>query len=107
MPAIPFDRDAMAAWYAKQQRKIDHGVQEIYYLKTGAPPREIRFVEINQLLADVNNDVLEPVDFGVDTGSENEQKLFVLDVTPTQWSEIDQGNLSLPDGWNLHGATNL
>jgi hypothetical protein len=107
MPAIPFDRDAMAVWYAKQHRKIDPGIQQIYYLKTGAPPREIRFVEINHLLADMNDDVLEPVDFGVDTGSENEHKLFVLDVTPTQWGEIDQGKLSLPAGWTLQEATNL
>ncbi len=107
MPAIPFDRDDLAKWYARQHRRTDPGIQEIYYLKKDAPSREIRFIEINHLLADMSNDALEPVDFGVDTGSENEHKLFILDVTPSQWSEIHSGALSLPTGWTLDDATIL
>jgi len=101
MPAVKFDRDAMANWYARQHLKTDPGITEIYYLPDGAPEREIRFVEINKLLANINSDALEPVDFGVDTGAESEHKLFVLDVTPSQWLSITQGELSLPDGWSL------
>jgi hypothetical protein len=107
MPAIPFDRDAMANWYARQHRSTDPGIQQIYYLTKDAPAREIRFIEINHLLADMSDDALEPIDFGVDTGSDNEHKLFVLDVTPSQWSEIDRGRLSLPTGWTLEGAITL
>ncbi len=107
MPAISFDRDAMAQWYATQHRKIDPGIADIYYLTAGAPEREIRFVEVNTLLPDTIDDDLEPVDFGVDTGSESEHKLFVLDVTPSQWSEITSGQLELPAGWVLEQATDL
>jgi hypothetical protein len=101
---IPFNRDAMAKWYAKQHRKTDPGICEIYYLPRGASDREIRFVEVNQLIAELNDDALEPIDFGVDTGSEAEHKLFVLDVTPSQWDAINRGKLALPAGWTLEGA---
>ena len=104
MPATQFDRDSMARWYAKQHLKTDPGIRSVYYLPTNAPDREIRFVEINELLADRNDDTLEAIDFGVDTGMESEHKLFVLDVTPGQWVRISESSLPLPPGWSLDGA---
>ncbi len=104
MATISFDRDAMARWYAKQHLKTDPGVREIHYLRKDAPDREIRFVEINDLIVEMVDEALEPVDFGVDTGSEYEHKLLVLDVTPGQWASIRQGKLALPPGWNLDEA---
>lgn len=107
MPAVQFDRDAMAKWYAKQHLKSDPGIQRIYYLPVNAPTREIRLVEVNKLLGDMKDDSLEPIDFGVDTGAESEHKLFVLDVTPTQWDLIAHSRLPLPIGWSLENAIPL
>lgn len=104
MPAIKFDRDAMANWYAKQHLKTDPGIQWIYYLPKNASEREIRFIEVNKLIGDRNDDTLEPIDFGVDTGMETEHKLFVLDVTPSQWDRIRQASLQLPESWSLEDA---
>jgi hypothetical protein len=94
----------MARWYANQHLKTDPGIRSVYYLPTDAPDREIRFVEINELVADRNDDALEPIDFGVDTGMDSEHKLFVLDVTPSQWERIGQTTLELPQGWSLENA---
>lgn len=94
----------MARWYAKQHLKTDPGIRAVYYLPTNAPDREIRFVEINELVADRNDETLEPIDFGVDTGTKSEHKLFVLDVTPSQWDRITQSSLALPQGWSLDDA---
>ena len=105
MAAVAFDRDSMAKWYAKQHLQTDPGLRKIYYLHKGSPDREIRFVEINELIAEMNDEVLEPIDFGVDTGAEAEHKLFVLDVTPAQWHAIRRGTLALPSGWTLEEAT--
>jgi hypothetical protein len=107
MATAILDRDAMARWYAKQHLLTDPGIQKVYYLKKGAPDREIRFIEINKLIAEMNDDALEPIDFGVDTGAESEHKLLVLDVTPAQWDRIQQGALALPRGWSLQDATPL
>jgi hypothetical protein len=107
MPATQFDRDTMAHWYATEHLKTDPGVHEIYYLPRDAPEREIRFVEINELLADRTDDTLEPIDFGVDPGLESEHKLYILDVTPAQWDRIRRSSLALPRGWSLEDAVSF
>jgi len=104
MPALQFDRDAMANWYAHEHLKTDPGVRVIYYLPTQAPEREIRFVEVNDLIADQSDGGLEPLDFGVDRGMETEHTLLVLDVTPSQWDRIQKQALVLPRGWSLQAA---
>ncbi|MEK6239129.1 MAG: hypothetical protein N2C14_30805 [Planctomycetales bacterium] len=104
MPATQFDRDLMARWYAKQHLETDSGIRSIWYLPTNAPDREIRFVEINALIADRTDDALEPVDFGVDIGTESEHQLLVLDVTPSQWERISDKSLALPSEWSLDNA---
>ena len=104
MQATQFDRDAMAGWYAQEHLKVDPGVQAVYYLIADAPEREIRFLEINTMMAERDDEILEPLDFGVDVGSEVEHKLFVLDITPSQWELIQRSALHLPRGWSLAGA---
>lgn len=99
-----FDRDRMAQWYAALHMKTDPGVRAVYYLPTGAPEREIRLLEVNDLIAEMKEADLEPFDFGVDTGSADAHALHVLDVTPVQWDRIHGGKLALPAGWSLAGA---
>ena len=104
MPAIQFNRDSMANWYAKQHRKTDPGIVAIYHLPTNAGEREIRLVEVNKLIGDRNDYALEPIDFGIDRGMETEHNLFVLDVTPEQWKRISTKELQLPGNWSLDCA---
>ncbi len=104
MPATQFDRDSMARWYATEHLKTDPGIVSVYFLPGNAGEREIRFVEVNNLIGERNDDVLEPIDFGVDTGTDSAHKLFVLDVTPEQWQRMKAQELSLPDNWSLENA---
>jgi len=104
MPAVQFDRDSMARWYAQEHLKTDPGIVAVYYRPTNAGDREIRLVEVNNLIGDRNDNALEPIDFGVDTGMETAHKLFVLDVTPQQWERIRRHKLSLPRNWSLASA---
>jgi hypothetical protein len=104
MPATQFDRDTMARWYAQEHLKTDPGVRSVYYLPTDAPERQIRLIEINELIGERRDDTLEPIDFGVDRGLESEHELLVLDVTPRQWNMIAKSALKLPQGWSLQGA---
>ena len=104
MPATQFDRNSMARWYAKEHLKTDPGIASVHYLPRNADDREIRFVEVNILIGDRNDGVLEPIDFGIDTGMDTAHKLLVLDVTPAQWKRIQTRELSLPGNWSLEGA---
>jgi hypothetical protein len=100
-----FDRDALAREYARRHLETDSGVEEIHYLPTDAPPREIRFLEVNRLISGTTP--LEPIDFGVDVGRAEGHTLNVLDVTPAQWDAIQNGQLPLPAGWTLDKAQTL
>jgi hypothetical protein len=104
MPATEFKRDEVAAWYAEQHLSTDPGIATIFYLPSNAGEREIRFVEINHLIGDRNDDALEPIDFGIDMGTDAAHKLFVLDVTPDQWERIQSHELQLPGNWSLENA---
>ena len=104
MPALQFDRDSMARWYANEHLKTDPGLVSIYYLPSHAGEREIRLIEVNKLLGDRNDVALEPIDFGVDTGSDSAHTLYVLDVTPAQWERIRRNELGLPANWSLSDA---
>ena len=104
MPALQFDLDAMARWYAHAHLKTDPGIQSVHYLPHLAGDKDIRLVEVNHLLAEQLDSSLVPIDFGVDTGTDTEHRLFVLDVTPTQWQRIKSGTLPLPHGWSLKDA---
>ena len=104
MPPKEFNRDAMARWYAQEHLKTDPAITAVYYLPKNANEREIRFVEINQLMGQRTDETLEPIDFGVDTGTDSEHQLFVVDVTPEQWERIRIQQLPLPNNWSLEGA---
>jgi hypothetical protein len=97
-----FDRDSRARWYAGRHMDIDDGVVQILYLPTDSPPREIRFVEVNELISEMSPP--EPIDFGVDIGGPDAHTLYVLDVTPTQWEDIQTGATPLPAKWTLDGS---
>lgn len=104
MSTIAFDRDAIAVWYATQHLKVDDGIEKVVYLPTNADDREIRFLEINKDMLDAD-DSLEPISFGVDMGSGQEHVLWVVDLTPEQFTRIQRGDLPLPAGWTLDAAS--
>lgn len=104
MTATQFDRDSMARWYANRHLKTDPGIRAVYYLPAGAPEREIRFVEVNEMIAERDQHPLEPIDFGVDVRGAEGHTLMVLDVTPVQWEKIQSQQMQLPGDWSLEGA---
>jgi hypothetical protein len=94
----------MARWYAQQHLETDPGIVSVYYLPTNSGEREIRFVEVNRLMGDRNDNALEPIHFGIDRGMDSAHKLVILDVTPEQWERIRKKKLSLPANWSLRRA---
>jgi len=103
--ATAFDRDGLARWYAQRHMDIDNGVMRILHLPTNAPPREIRFLEVNRMISEMTPP--EPIDFGVDIDGENPHTLYVLDVTPAQWEAIQARTMPLPAGWTLDDSQEL
>src|SRR5579859_6481728 len=78
-PPASGSRDDVAAWVAKQHLTIDSAVREIWYLPEGAPPEEIRLLELSDRLAGGDGDS-EAIDFGMDIEGA-EFHLLIADVT--------------------------
>ena len=87
----------MAKWYATQHLKTDPGVVSVHYLPKNADEKEIRFIEVNCMIAEWRADGI-PLDFGVDADAKNGHRLIVLDVTPDQWKNL---TFKMPNGWTL------
>ena len=100
MITTSFNRKSWAHTYAKKHFETDTGIRRVIFLPDGAPENEIRLVEVNELIAVRDDDVLEAIDFGVDRESPNAHTLKILDVTPAQWEMIERNQLRLPDGWS-------
>ena len=86
------DLDSLARTYALRHFNIDDGVERIYHLPARPDTREIRFVEVNNLIPETPP---EPLDYGVDIHSPNAHTLYVLDITPKQWKAIQEGEVNL------------
>jgi hypothetical protein len=95
-------RDDVAAWLAKRHFIADTGIREVWYLPGGAPPDEIRLLELNDRFGNGRSDV-EPIDFGLDVGGAKFH-LLVADVSTDQLERIRQDPSSLPRGWTLDGT---
>ena len=104
MPAEVVDGNGLAEWHAREHLQTDPGIVSVHYLPKNSPDREIRLVEVNELIAERERDPVEPLDFGVDVGDANAHKLMVVDVTPSQWAAIQRGEIALPQGWSLAEA---
>lgn len=99
-----FDREKLARHYASRHLQSDPGTLVVLYLPKGAPEREIRLLEVNELIVERQNDPIEPLDFGLGLRGPNAHTLLVVDVTPAQWERIKKKELTLPASWKLDGA---
>lgn len=95
-------RDEVAAWVARTHRIVDSSIREVRYLPQGAPPDEIRLLELNDRLAGTESRA-EAIDFGLDIEGAR-FRLLVADITSDQFERIQQDPSLLPPGWSLDGS---
>jgi hypothetical protein len=96
-------RDEVAAWVASRHLIADTSVNRVWYLPHGAPPDEIRLLEVNDRLTRTG-DKLEPIDFGLDIGGAR-YRLLVADLATEELEEVKRNPARLPSGWSLDAAT--
>ncbi|MFI5459190.1 MAG: hypothetical protein ACHRXM_27490 [Isosphaerales bacterium] len=94
-------RDEVAAWLAKQHFIADSSIREVWYLPRGAPPDEIRLLELNDRLAGPEGPV-QAIDFGLNIEGVPFHML-VADVTTEELDQVKQDPSRLPSGWSLEG----
>ena len=97
----------MARWYAERAYQNRPWGSFGVLFADDAPEREIRFVEVNELIGDRERQRPEPIDFGVDLGMETEHTLLVLDVTPVNGIGSTNRCCDYREGWSLENAIQL
>jgi hypothetical protein len=105
-PAPGISRDEFARWVGRLHYEIDKGIIRVLHFPTGAPVDEVRLLEVNGLLPLPENAPVVAFDFMPDIEGVN-YRLFVADVTPRQFDEIQAGRIALPTGWSLEGFEDL
>ncbi len=95
-------RDEVVSWLAVQHFALSPEITDIYYLRTGAPEKEIRLLEVNRLVGHPEDEI-EAVDFGFDIEG-LDYRLLVADISPAEHQRLASGTLKLPGGWALQGA---
>jgi hypothetical protein len=99
-PAPGMTKDSFAEWIARHHFAVDKGLSKILYMPGGAPEKEVRLLEVNELARIPENGTVEAFDFMPEIAGIN-YSLIVADVTPGQFDAIMQGKLLLPKGWRL------
>jgi hypothetical protein len=99
-PRPEMNRDEFARWIARRHFAIDKGIRRILYLPTGAPPEEVRLLEVNVLASIPEAAPVEAVDFMPEIEGIT-YTLFVADVSPHQLDAVMKDRLALPPGWDL------
>jgi hypothetical protein len=99
------DRDSVAGWIARRHLLADRSIQEIWYMGQGAPPDEIRLLEVSDRLSspDARGSAVHPMEFGLGR-TEGPFRLLVADVTSDEVEDIKAGRLALPPGWQPGGV---
>jgi hypothetical protein len=105
-PQRGMNKEDFSRWIAQQHFDIDKGISRILYLPTGAPEKEVRLLEVNELASIPENAPLEAVDFRPDIDG-IDYSLFVVDVTPQQFERVKRGDIPLPKGWSLEKCVDL
>jgi len=103
LPDMPAggDRDDVAAWVAKKDLLVDSTIREVWYLPRGAPPEEIRLLELSDRVP-ISDSELEPINSDLEIGGVH-FRVSVADVTSEQAKRVRQDPRSLPPGWSLDG----
>ena len=95
---------AVAADLAAAHRKADTATTTIKFFP-GATQHEVWLLEVSST-APTTGEVL-PFGFGADAARGVDYPSIVILVSPTEWQDIQNGKLRLPNGWDLNTAEDL
>ena len=102
MSEVAKERAAFADWLARQHLRFDSRLTQVVYLPAGASDNEVRLLEVNTglfpepgnpIVAIETTPALTDLPFGV----------WVADITPDEWQQIQTNPGLLPAGWSLEG----
>ncbi len=102
MSEITKERAAFAQWLARQHLRFDSRLTQVVHLPAGAADDEVRLLEINTGLYPEPDNPIVPVE-STPAVADLPFRVWVADVTPNEWQQIQSNPALLPAGWSLDG----
>ncbi len=89
-----------AAWrLAEAHYRVEPGTHRIYRLKGGKEDdRTIRLLEVN---SETVPSGIVPIGFGPHPASGLPFSSVIVEITPEEFADLQEGRLRLPDGWEV------
>jgi hypothetical protein len=100
------ERTAFAQWLGRQHLQFDKRLTQVVYLPAGAPENQVRLVEVNTGLYPDPGTPLTPTE-STPAVADLPFHVWVLDVTPDEWNQIQTRPDMLPPGWSLEGKVTI
>ncbi len=99
-------RAAFAEWLARQHLRFDARLTQVVHLPAGAPEDEVRLLEVNTGLYPAPGNPIVPVET-TPAVTDLPFHVWVADVTPDEWNQIQSNPALLPTGWSLEGRQTI
>ncbi len=99
-------RAAFAKWLAREHLVFDKRLTLVVYLPGGAPEDEVRLLEVNTGLYPEPGNPIVPVET-TPAVTDLQFRVWVADVTPDEWDQIQANPGLLPPGWSLEGRQTI
>jgi hypothetical protein len=101
----PYSKDTVAQTLANAHRAADPAISAIYRIEAPAnqeaSPREpIKLLEVNP---HTTASGIIPVGLGPHAPSGVHFSSIIIEIHPSEWDELQNGNLQLPHGWRVAG----
>ena len=102
MSEMTKERAAFAEWLARQHLRFDSRLTQVVYLPVGAPDDQVRLLEVNTGLYPEPGNPIVPVET-TPAVTDLPYRVWVADITPEEWQQIQSNPQLLPKGWGLEG----
>ena len=102
MSEVTQQRAAFAEWLARQHLGFDKRLTLVVHLPGGAPEDEVRLLEVNTGLFPEPGNPIVPVET-TPAVRDLPFRVWVADITPEEWEQIQTHPGLLPAGWSLEG----
>jgi len=100
------ERLAFARWLGMQHLKFDKRLTNVIYLPHGAPDDQVRLLEVNTGLYPDPGTPLTPIE-ATPAVTELPFRVWILDITPDEWAQVQANPQILPAGWSLDNRVTI
>ena len=95
------NKDTVAFNLAQSHRDADPAITRVVRLLSDSETQTMEPIKLLEVNPDTSPSGVLPIAFGPDSDSGVPFPAIVIEVTESEFEQIEDGQLSLPDGWRI------